>query len=117
MCGDNLVNPAAGETCDLGAMNGQPGSACDANCKRANGQACPGGAGQCGSGFCVDGVCCNVACGSLCESCLGAQQAPGGMNGVCGFVANGQDFSNECPAPGDPMNRTACNGAGACVMP
>ena len=31
----NGVTPNGGEQCDLGAMNGQPGSACTASCQNA----------------------------------------------------------------------------------
>jgi cysteine-rich repeat protein len=34
-CGDGFVDPSLGETCDLGAANGQPGQTCDINCHSA----------------------------------------------------------------------------------
>jgi hypothetical protein len=33
--GDSIVDPPRGETCDLGAANGQPGQICDINCHSA----------------------------------------------------------------------------------
>ena len=92
-CGDGIICASAGEVCDDGSQNGQPGNACGATCKRANGQMCTLG-GECGSGNCVDGYCCNATCGGLCEAC--AWSKSGGANGVCADIPTGTDPDNEC---------------------
>ena len=111
-CGDGLTNTAAGEICDLGANNGQPGSACAANCKRSDGQVCAGD-GECGSGACKDGFCCNNGCAGLCEACSAAKS--GGTNGVCSGVTVGTDPDNECPN-GANMNLVVCGPVNTCQM-
>ncbi len=78
------------------------------------GEPCTGGA-QCTSGHCVEGVCCDGGCTGLCRSCLAAKKG-GGLDGVCGEVAVGQDPDSECTDQGTSTcgNDGTCNGAGAC---
>jgi len=50
---------------------------------------------ECVSGYCVDGVCCDTACTGLCQACSVAKKHQG-VDGTCGFVANGYESDNEC---------------------
>ncbi len=81
---------------------------CDAggSCKKANGQACPGGNTDCASNACVDGFCCGVASCGMCQACTGA-------NGTCVNIASGQP--DNVPA-GTCAGNNACDGAGACKL-
>jgi len=76
-----------------------------------------GATGECASGYCVDGVCCNTACTGLCQACTGAKKG-GGLNGVCGTIANGTDPDSECADQGAFSCGTTgvCNGSGACAL-
>jgi len=73
------------------------------------------GATECASGFCVDGVCCDRACTGACEACS-KEKKGGGDSGVCGFVADGTDPRDRCPAdpPSSCRADGMCDGKGAC---
>jgi hypothetical protein len=76
------------------------------NCKKQNGQTCPGGAGDCASGNCVDGVCCDTACNTACWACN-----LGGSGGTCSKIA--QYTQDTWPANICTGNNT-CDGNGSC---
>jgi hypothetical protein len=78
------------------------GSACDAagNCKKINGQPCPGGGGDCVSGNCADGVCCGSVCAGQCKTCNNPANP-----GSCGNIPAGQP---------DNAANLVCNGASVC---
>jgi hypothetical protein len=82
----------------------------------------PGGSacatdGECSTGFCRDGVCCDTACEGTCVSC-NASLKGGGEDGVCGFIAAGDDPQDECLDGGASacMENGLCDGAGACQL-
>ncbi len=74
-------------------------------------------ADQCASGYCVEGVCCDDACEGPCVTCLAAYQAEG-RDGVCGFVAQGEDPRVGCEgASADTCWQDGtCDGQGACAL-
>jgi hypothetical protein len=93
--GTDPDNDCGGTTCTAAGV-----------CALQNGDTCASGA-ECASTFCTDSVCCDMACGGLCESCLGAVVGSG-SDGTCGFVADMTDPENECPGQ-------SCDGAGGCM--
>jgi hypothetical protein len=101
-----LVDHSATTTCD-GPMKYCSGSGTCSMDKKPNGQACPGGNGDCGSGFCVEGYCCNSTCLGTCQSC-----AVAGSEGTCVNSSAGQQDPNATtPCTGSNY----CDGAGSCV--
>jgi hypothetical protein len=72
---------------------------------------------QCLSASCVDGVCCDVPCAGRCQACTAAKKG-GGVDGNCGFVADGADPEAECGGPLCKDDRAegthVCDGKGAC---
>jgi hypothetical protein len=70
----------------------------------------------CDTGHCVDGVCCGSSCKGPCVSCLAAHQGPGGIDGVCGDVASGEDPDDDCAADGTICGRTGQCEGGACQL-
>ncbi len=96
-CGNNIVE--TGEQCDLGSLNGQPGSGCSSTCTLV------GTPGPCGAGLtlCSDGTCslgnclvtdtsfspcnyngvCDAGEGASCSDCNGQQDTC-----TAGFIAN-----------------------------
>ena len=77
-------------------------NACDGSgaCKKAAGQACPGGFKDCSTGFCMDYVCCDTPCTDTCRSC-----GLSGSLGTCTLVPAGQ---------GDDKATTPCTGIQTC---
>ncbi|MBI3200834.1 MAG: hypothetical protein HYZ29_04755 [Myxococcales bacterium] len=75
------------------------------------------GTGECAAGYCVDGVCCDSPCTGTCQACTGAKKG-GGLNGVCGVIANSTDPDSECTDQGALSCGTTgvCNGAGSCAL-
>jgi hypothetical protein len=73
---------------------------------------------QCASGFCVDGICCDSACTGKCQACKASLKGQG-VDGVCGFIADGSDPQSECPVAGSGpcAGNGVCNGSGDCRLP
>jgi alpha-tubulin suppressor-like RCC1 family protein len=105
VCGFIKAGVDIDSECNPGECNG--GGACNASPQPTapNGSACASSA-MCQSGFCADGVCCDSWCLGTCQACTAAKKG-GGVNGVCGSIANDQDPDDECWGG-------ACNGAGVC---
>lgn len=87
------------------------------------GSACASGS-ECASGHCVGNierkVCCERACGGGCESCLGVDQGPAGVDGTCKPRAAGTPPSAGCePLASNPCaSKTGmCDGKGGCDYP
>jgi len=69
--------------------------------------------GDCGGDPCVDGFCCDGPCDGACQAC-----DLEGFEGVCSFVADGDDPDDECleEDPSTCGTSGACDGAGACAF-
>jgi hypothetical protein len=95
-------NHPSGQQDPTGCNGG--GMACNGSqqCKKVNGQMCPGGATECVSGICRDGRCCVSQCDTECYDCDVA-----GHLGDCYFTPAGVD-DGACNGSQD------CNGAGVC---
>ncbi|MDP7040307.1 MAG: MopE-related protein, partial [Myxococcota bacterium] len=96
-------NPNPPDDCGSNTCNGLGA------CHLDNGETCTAGT-DCTSNNCVDGVCCNQdssTCGP-CRSCLATHQEPGGSDGTCDDIADGEDPNLEC------TDDLTCNGSGAC---
>lgn len=141
-CGDGVVDPGAGEACDLGARNGD-GACCDAGCQpRPAGAACASDANPCtddvcdGSGAecaypfnaapCDDGVFCNGADTCVAGACaLHAGSPCAGPDGdgdcreSCDEARAACDapdpIGNVCTADASDCTADACDGDGVCV--
>jgi hypothetical protein len=92
-------------------IDGAPKMGCDGsgNCKRDNGEACPGGANDCASGNCVEGYCCNDPCTDTCKSC-----AISGSLGTCTNLARYAHDTVPANTCVDGTYKMSCDGSGAC---
>jgi hypothetical protein len=96
------------------ASDNNPGGACVApmscdgagHCKNNNGQACPGGNGDCASGYCVDGVCCSSSSCGACQAC--------NVSGSAGTCANLPQWATDDNPAGTCIAPKSCDGAGHC---
>jgi hypothetical protein len=87
-CGDGVVDPDAGETCDQGAANGTTTSCCTASCTlRDAGEICRSAVGACDVAEACDGV------APTCPPDAGLPDGDG--DGVC-------DAYDDCPLVADP---------------
>jgi hypothetical protein len=95
LCGNGTVDAARGEQCDLGALNGAPGSCCTANCQFASNATICRAAG---------GVC-DVAefCTGSSDTCPADDKQPAGT---------------ACTSDGNPCTLDECDGSSnACQHP
>jgi hypothetical protein len=67
---------------------------------------------DCTGWICVDGVCCSTACDGDCRVCNNPAYL-----GVCVYVQEGTDPSDDCEEQQDPCGLTGvCDGEGACAF-
>lgn len=112
--------PYAGPGVLYAARHGQSSQGFYVEVARApNGVACSDDA-ACESGFCSDGVCCNERChvsglpDAACRACSVEQGAE--VDGVCSFVAAGEDPFEDCATSPECAPRFAvCGGDGSCM--
>ena len=103
LCGDGQVSGAAGETCDLGALNGTPASCCTADCRlRQVSEACTADANACTDEQCngASPECAHVPNRAPCDDGLFCNGADDCADGACsahgGAPCAGADADADC---------------------
>ena len=88
ICGNGIIE--FDESCDDGARNGTPGSACSLDCKLPDGQKCAENR-DCKSFLCLNGTCATCVANQQCTSNLC-------VNGVCSLVCGNAklDAGEQC---------------------
>src|SRR5699024_9937425 len=104
-CGDGIVNEAAGETCDDGEENGQPGK-CNEQCNGMTGSIC-------GNGIIEDGEACDDGGESATcnENCTVASCGDGLVNETAGETCDDGDNNgtpNHCNETCDGQTGAVC---------